>query len=395
MAINPLEQSIAVSRSPGNVARAAGGAFNAVAASVTRVVIVGCGHLGMLALSGARRAGLEVLAFADNDRERWGTALEGVSVMSPAEAVAKHNENSFFVVAIYNGSSVRRQISDLGGARVVPYPLFFWQYSDQMPEEDRLELPHRILQQIADIRVTYSMLLDQHSRTEYAAQVEWRCTLNYQCLPPAERAVDMYFHPGIVSLSTEEVFVDCGAFDGDSIRMFLSATSKAFRHIIAIEPDARNRALLDAYLATMSRHDRDRIVVLPFGVGERNESVPFNASGTVGSRLSTAQATTAIECRRLDDLLRGHQVTFIKMDIEGAEPAALRGLTESMRRARPILAICAYHRCEHLWTLPLLMRAAVPDYQLYLRRYAEECWETVYYAVPPERVVTVGATSSG
>jgi hypothetical protein len=74
------------------------------------------------------------------------------------------------------------------------------------------------------------------------------------------------------------------------------------------------------------------------------------------------------------------------MDIEGAEPEALLGAARTMARHRPIMAICAYHKCEHLWTIPQLLKAANPDYKIYLRRYAEDCWETVYYAVPPERL---------
>lgn len=82
---------------------------------------------------------------------------------------------------------------------------------------------------------------------------------------------------------------------------------------------------------------------------------------------------------------------MIKMDIEGAELDALRGATETIRTARPILAVCAYHKCEHLWTLPSTISAVLPEYQISLRRYAEECWEMVYYAIPPERVIHDGS----
>jgi hypothetical protein len=75
------------------------------------------------------------------------------------------------------------------------------------------------------------------------------------------------------------------------------------------------------------------------------------------------------------------------MDIEGAEPGALSGAFDTIRQARPILAVCAYHKNEHLWTLPAIIHAALADYRISLRRYAEECWETVYYAIPPERVI--------
>jgi hypothetical protein len=74
------------------------------------------------------------------------------------------------------------------------------------------------------------------------------------------------------------------------------------------------------------------------------------------------------------------------MDIEGAEPEALAGAARTMARCRPVMAVCVYHRCDHLWIIPQLLKAANPDYRIFLRRYAEDCWETVCYAVPPERL---------
>ena len=51
-----------------------------------------------------------------------------------------------------------------------------------------------------------------------------------------------------------------------------------------------------------------------------------------------------------------------------------------------MLAVCLYHKPEDLWDLPLLIRALGPGYSLYLRRYSDERWETVCYAVPPDRL---------
>jgi FkbM family methyltransferase len=197
----------------------------------------------------------------------------------------------------------------------------------------------------------------------------------------------MYFAPGMVRLSAEEVLVDCGAFDGDSIRMFLDRTSGAFRRIHAFEPDPKNRADLESYLLTLPDLARERVAVFPFGVGDFNGPASFDGSGTAGSRITATGGNDVVDCRRLDDVLDGLPVTIVKMDIEGAEPGALRGATETIRRTRPILAVCAYHKCQHLWSLPVIMSGALADYRIFLRRYAEECWETVYYAVPPERVV--------
>ena len=68
------------------------------------------------------------------------------------------------------------------------------------------------------------------------------------------------------------------------------------------------------------------------------------------------------------------------------QPDALLGAHEIMARHSPVMAVCAYHKCEHLWTIPQLLKTGNPGYRIFLRRYAEECWETVYYAVPPERL---------
>jgi FkbM family methyltransferase len=369
------------------ISRRESGTLEARLQGLRKAVIFGADYLGRLALSGARRAGLEVVAFADNNSSFWGQFLQGIPIVAPADAVARHNRDAFFVVAIYNSSSPRKQLQDLGCERIVPYPAFFrcfWQY---MPEESRLELPHRILASVNDIRTGYKCLSDNKSRQEFIAQIAWRSSLEYERLPSPDSAAEMYFSQDIMTLSDSEVLVDCGAFDGDTIRTFLDRTSGSFRHIYAFEPDPSNRDSLQVYLSSLPNASAGRISVLPFGISNRSGTGRFNASGTVGSRFTTDESANSIECRCLDDVLDGIAPTVIKMDIEGSEPDAIIGATATIRARRPILAVCAYHKCEHLWTLPRLMKAALPEYQISLRRYAEECWETVYYAVPPERVI--------
>jgi hypothetical protein len=89
----------------------------------------------------------------------------------------------------------------------------------------------------------------------------------------------------------------------------------------------------------------------------------------------------------IDDVLAEIPPTFIKMDIEGAEAAALTGARRVVREARPILAVAAYHRQADLWELPLLVHDMGPDYRMFLRPHAGEGFDTVLYAAPPERSV--------
>jgi len=124
---------------------------------------------------------------------------------------------------------------------------------------------------------------------------------------------------------------------------------------------------------------------MPYAVGERNEMVAFASTGTVTSKI-TGNVPTSVECRRLDAIDWSLTPTYLKMDIEGAEPQAIIGATELLQRHHPTLAVCTYHRSEHLWQIPNLIRSIAPEYNLFLRRYAEECWEGLCYAIPNHRL---------
>jgi hypothetical protein len=73
--------------------------------------------------------------------------------------------------------------------------------------------------------------------------------------------------------------------------------------------------------------------------------------------------------------------TFIKLDIEGAEKEALLGSAEIIKRRKPKLAICAYHKPEDIYELPRTILALRGDYRFALRQHVAGYWDTVLYAV--------------
>jgi FkbM family methyltransferase len=94
----------------------------------------------------------------------------------------------------------------------------------------------------------------------------------------------------------------------------------------------------------------------------------------------------------IDDSLRRlglQRVDFIKMDIEGAELAALKGAEKCLRRDRPKLAISVYHKADDIDVIPRYLAGLELGYRFYLDHHTIYKNETVLFGVPPQ------ASSSG
>jgi FkbM family methyltransferase len=350
-----------------------------------RLVLFGAGALGRLVLQGLKRAGMQPIAFADNNERLWHTEIGGVSVLPPSTASNRYRDSGCFVVTVYNGSPARRQLKELGCKHVAPFAALFWEYADVFTPNFGIDLPHKLFAYADEIRACREALADEDSRRELAGQLEWRYWLDDDDLPPPLNPAETYFPMDLMVPCENEVFVDCGSFQGDIIPSFTSHWNGRFQHIFALEPDPQNREVLVSTTRNMGL--ADRVTVIPYAVGEKSGVGSFASTGTVTSQIvESGEESLSVECRRLDEISWSLTPTYIKMDIEGAEPRALIGATDLLRRHHPILAVCTYHRTEHLWQIPNLIRSIAPEYKLFLRRYAEECWEGVCYAIPDHRL---------
>ena len=353
-----------------------------------RLVLFGAGGLGRKAMAGLRQVGVEPLAFADNDQVLWGTSIDGVPVMSPRDAAAKYGREAAFVVTIWRGESRdvmaerRQQLLDLGCSCVVTFAPLFWKYSDVFLPHYALDLPERTAAQADVIRAVFSLWADEASRREYLAQIEWRMMAEFDSLP---RPVghEIYFPDDLVDLRPDEVFVDCGAYDGDTIRSLLQRGGILDRRVVAFEPDPSNFRQLEEYVATLPAPVRGRIEVVQAAVGARHCQVQFDATGTEAAAVGSGGAR--VECVALDEAAGPRHPTFVKMDIEGSELDAVTGAAKVISDSRPVMAICVYHRQDHVWRVPAALADITCGYRFYLRPHLLEVWDLVCYAVPEKR----------
>jgi len=346
------------------------------------VLMFGCGALGRhvaASLSGPFRP----IAFSDNNPETWGLIIDGIPVLPPEEAVARYGRNTSFIVAIYNGNSARRQLNTLGCSYVVHVRALF-HAQPELFSHGGLADPEVIFAEKDQVQAGLKAWADEYSRSEYLDQLGWRLDANTP-LPGRHSPVDLRYHePAIYRPLANEIYVDCGAYDGDSLQDFLNQANGEGVRYIGYEPDPDNFKRLRAYVDSLPPTTRSRITLFNQAVGVVFQSSGFAATATAGSRLSET-GDCFVDCTTLDGSLAGIAPTLIKMDVEGNENNVLLGAWETIRQHRPLLVVCLYHRPEDLWLLPLTIKSILPEYALHLRRYAEDCWELVCYAVPPQR----------
>lgn len=348
------------------------------APQLERLILFGAGGLGRKVLQGIRANGIDPLAFCDNNQNLWDESIQGVPVLAPSEAASEFGTTAVFVVCIWHPSKrgMRHHVEQLqkaGCKTVIAFTEVFMQFPETFLPSGLFQMPIREEQWRREIDQA-AALFQGWDRDEYERQLRLRFAGEILGLTESVSGVQ-YFPADPISLSDREVFVDCGAHNGDTLEDFLSVSGGRFEKVIALEPDSNN------FRALQSKSDDPRITTYPLAVGDKTEMLRFDASGTEGSRI-TSEGNSYVLCIRLDELLAEETPTYIKMDIEGAEPRALLGAKETIRRCRPKLAVCVYHEPEHLWTIPLLMKELQPAANLYLRPHLADGWDLVCYSIP-------------
>jgi len=185
-----------------------------------------------------------------------------------------------------------------------------------------------------------------------------------------------YFDEEIICFTDNEVFVDAGSLDLATSRIFLKKCRNA-KKVYAFEPDPSN---YEKCLKAKEDGRLDKVEIFNLGLYDKSCLLSFEQFENGSSRINS-KGDIKIHVVALDELLSNEKITFIKMDIEGAELNALKGAANIVQKYRPKLAISIYHSPDHLIDIPLYIKSLVPDYKFYIRHYSIYPQETILYAV--------------
>lgn len=220
----------------------------------------------------------------------------------------------------------------------------------------------------------YQHLADETSKQHFAKVVQFRLNKDLNHMRGFKLAIDRQYFEDFLSRHPAEVFVDGGGYDGQNT-IQLAAWNQWYRRVHYFEPAPQMMEVSRKRLAAL----RD-IHFSQKGLFSRKDRLRFNAdAGLAGSISSNGQLE--IETIRLDDAVP-EPITFLKLDIEGAEYDALQGAEQHIKAHTPTMAVCIYHNQQDFWRIPRQVLGMNDRYNVYVRHYTESVRETVMFFVP-------------
>lgn len=277
-------------------------------------------------------------------------------------------------VACHYPVTVRKKLEAVGITNVDVHSLIkysdiklsfspFWDgfdesYAQHRDEYDRLE----------------NMLSDEKSKDTYRRLIEVRANHNLDAMMIfKDDEKNQYFEDFLDLKEVGETFVDVGGFDGYTSLEFIKRCPN-YEKVYFFEPEP---AIME--LAKKNLAGNDRIEYCQYAASNKKDTLHF-ASNNSGSHISD-NGEIEVFAEKIDSLIHS-KVTFIKMDIEGAESLAIEGAKETILKYHPRLAICVYHKGGDYVDIPRQVLAIRDDYNLYMRHYTEGMTETVMFFMP-------------
>lgn len=340
-----------------------------------KVVLFGTGYCLSLFLDLMGDNGIEVMALCDNDQDKVGRRISGILVRAWDDL--RDSSDEFDVVI---STSHYEEIE--GELRADGYNGMTWHLPREAYYKNSAYGKGFLRKHEHEFQKTIDMLADEASRRVFVNAIKHNISLDnsyYQEI--ADLEIRGYFGTDLYQNHPNDVIIDGGAFNGDTYREFISDPSREMAEYIAWEPDEHNYRELE-------KIQDPRLTIIRKGLGEERGTLRFSSGLGVSSSISN-EGKEMIEVDSIDNLHLNGKVSFIKMDIEGAERSALMGARGTIRRDHPALAISAYHKKEDMYGLVNLIKGIEDGYEIYFRH-------TFYYQrVPIQPDVIIYAKHKG
>ncbi len=337
------------------------------------IYILGAGSEGRRLVKECKASGVKVERIFDNDVTKRGRLIDGI-LIEPFDALLDSSKNIPVVIASHRTYASTISLRSIG-YKVTNYAVLQILYEKYFKPHMFYNGLHEDLFRNAHEIIKLSKNLDNiESQSTLNSIIGYRITLD-----PAVLANtidwDLYGLGKNIKIGDQEIYVDGGSFDGDSIKIFIDKVCGNYKKIFAFEPDKNNFIKLKENLKNTKN-----ITLINKGLFSKNESLKFINDGSRGAIISE-QGDFIIEATSIDEAIENNTATFIKMNIEGAELSALDGAQKTITKSKPKLAISLYHRPADLWMIPKKIKEMNSNYKIYISQHDGGIIESVLYAI--------------
>ena len=220
----------------------------------------------------------------------------------------------------------------------------------------------------------YNSMKEAESQNVFRNIIGFRKNFDLQYMKDYKVDEKGQYFEDFLDLQEDEVFVDAGGFDGQTSIEFIKHCPK-YKSVYIFEPSEKNLTK-----AKENLKEHKNINFISKGLSNQKDILKFDTESGSASSISE-NGTVTIEVDTLDTMVN-EKISFIKMDIEGAEELAIEGMKGHILKDHPKMAISVYHKVDDFWKIPEQIFAIRNDYDIYMRHYTEGTDETVMFFMP-------------
>ena len=338
---------------------------DAIVGETKETYIYGAGQNGRRLRSLLSKRGLNPVGFIDDTPHLQGTSVDGLAVFT-LDVLKTATPATLVVVSMFSPShSFLRTKSRLEkfNCRTVPLHTALLICGAEALPFNFLDTPRHYFRARASLLALRDRLVDRSALERLWRFLVFAITFDEKYFPvfDTER-----FHN--VATTNRTIFVDGGAFDGDTIRTFRAACSDRFECIHAFEPDQSNFVRLSEYVNALPTGLKERIRLYNLGLWQNADELSYVSTGSPASRLSQS-GTNRIRVCALDDICLETGRYMVKLDVEGAEEQAVLGMRRLIRDQSPYMEVAVYHKPSDLYRLPELILSLNDRYRFDFRAF--------------------------
>ena len=185
-------------------------------------------------------------------------------------------------------------------------------------------------------------------------------------------------------INKNDILLEFGVYDATNTCQFAKLVGENGK-VYGFEP-------LDSstYQANIEKDSslKSRISIFQCAISDFVGELKFSQNGP-STKQTENEHDSVVPCTTIDHFIDEYhipRIDFIKMDIEGAEPAALKGGLASIKKFRPSLAISIYHGIDQFIGIPYMLMKNLEGYKFKLGCYSVFGEETILYCIPNEKI---------